>query len=88
MLKEQCGSRMVNKNYVGFFFLNHKKNVDVKCPQTMRCIICYNSLVWFCNLKTQAKKNLIIYYTTNEIITLKKMCMQTILLLQKCLRSK
>jgi Cu2+-containing amine oxidase len=53
--------------------VNHKKNADVKCPQTMRCILCYNSLVWFCNLKTQAKKNLIIYkFITNEIITLQE----------------
>ncbi len=54
------------------FLVNHKKNADVKCPQTMRCILCYNSPILFCNLKTQARKNLIIYNTTNGITTLKK----------------
>jgi len=52
--------------------VNDKKDVDVKCPQTMRCILCYSSLVLFCNLKTEAKKGLIIYSTTNGIVTLKK----------------
>jgi hypothetical protein len=53
--------------------VNHKKNADVKCPKTMRCILCYNSLVWFCNLITQAKESLIIYkFIANEIITLQE----------------
>ncbi len=55
-----------------FFCVNDNKDVDVKCPQTMRCILCYNSSILFCNLKTQARKNLIIYNTTNGITTLKK----------------
>jgi hypothetical protein len=38
----------------------------------MRCILCYNSFVLFCNLETQAKKGLIVYNTTNGITTLKK----------------
>jgi hypothetical protein len=54
------------------FCVNDNKDVDVKCPQTMRCILCYNSFVLFCNLKTQAKNGLIIYNTTNGITTLKK----------------
>ncbi len=58
MLKEQCGIHMVEIFYIGFFFVNHKKNANVKCPHTMKCIICYSSLI--------------IYYTTNEIIILKK----------------
>jgi hypothetical protein len=52
--------------------VNDNKDVDVKCPQTMRCIFCYNSFVLFYNLKTQAKKGLIIYNTINGITTLKK----------------
>ncbi len=57
---------------LGFFFMNDNKDVDVKCPQTMKCIFCYNSLVLFCNLETQAKKGLIIYNKTNGITTMKK----------------
>ncbi len=55
-----------------FLCVNDNKDVDVKCPQTMRCIFCYNSPILFCNPKTQAKKGLIIYNTTNGITTLKK----------------
>jgi len=38
----------------------------------MRCIICYNSPVLFCNCKTQTRKGLVLYNTTNIITTLKK----------------
>ncbi len=38
----------------------------------MRCITCYNSPVLFCNCKTQTRKGLILYNTTNIITTLKK----------------
>jgi hypothetical protein len=55
-----------------FLCVNDNKDVDVKCPHTMRCIICYNSPILFCNPKTQARKGLIIYNTTNGITTLKK----------------
>jgi len=59
--------------YVGFFLcVNHNKNVDVKCLQTLSCILCYNSSILFCNPKTQVRKGLIIYNTTNGITTLKK----------------
>ncbi len=51
--------------------MNDKKDADVKCPQSMKCIICNNNLVLFFNFKTQAKKGLIIHNTTNGIITLK-----------------
>jgi len=56
---------------VGFLGVNDNKDVDVKCPQTMRYILCYSNLVLFCNLKIQTRKGLIIYYTTNGITTLK-----------------
>jgi len=52
--------------------VNDNKDVDVKCSQTIRCILCYNSPVLFCNPKTQARKDLIIYNTTNGITKLKK----------------
>jgi hypothetical protein len=75
MLKEQCGSHMVEFFYIGFFFVNHKKNANVKCPHTMKCIICYNSLM--------------IYYTTNEIIILKKhLNANHFIIAKKCLRRK
>jgi hypothetical protein len=61
---------------VGFFLVSMiTKDVDV-----MKCILCYNSLVLFCDLKIQTRKGLIIYNTTNRITTLKKTWMQTILL--------
>jgi len=56
-----------------FFGVNHNKNVEVKCLQTLSCILCYNSPILFCNPKTQARKGLIIYNITNGITTLKKM---------------
>ncbi len=57
---------------LGFFCVNHNKNVDVKCLQTLSCFLCYNSPILFCNPKIQARKGLIIYNTTNGITTLKK----------------
>ncbi len=51
-----------------FLFVNDNKDVNVKCPQTMRCIFCYSSPILFCNFKTQAKKHLI----SNGITSLKK----------------
>jgi hypothetical protein len=38
----------------------------------MKCITCYNSPSLFCNHKTQTRKGLILYNTTNIITTLKK----------------
>jgi hypothetical protein len=38
----------------------------------MRCIICYSSPFLICNLKIQARKDLILYNITNQITTLKK----------------
>jgi hypothetical protein len=52
--------------------VNDNKHVDVKCLQTLRCILCYNTPILFCNPKTQARKGLIIYNTTNGVTTLKK----------------
>jgi hypothetical protein len=51
-----------------FFFVNDNKDVNVKGPQTMRCILCYSSPILFCNFKTQAIKHLIL----NGITSLKK----------------
>jgi hypothetical protein len=71
MFKEKFGKHMIKILYVGIFiyFLFDNKNVDVKCLQTLRCILCYNSPILFCNPKIQARKGLIIYNTTNGITT-------------------
>jgi hypothetical protein len=52
--------------------VNDNKNVDVKCHQTMKCLFCYNILISFYNLEIQARKCVIIYNTTNRIITSKE----------------
>jgi hypothetical protein len=46
------------KFQVVFFFLcvNDNKDVDVKCPQTMRCIFCSNSLVFLVTLILKQEK--------------------------------
>jgi hypothetical protein len=44
----------------------------IKCYQLMRWIICYASLVLITNAKTQARKILIFYSTTNGITALRK----------------
>jgi len=38
----------------------------------MKCIICYASVFLISNAKTQARKGLILYYSANAIIALKK----------------
>ncbi len=63
-----------NKNAVcqAFYCVNDNKEVNVITPQNMRCIFCHNNPILNVNPKTQAKKKLIIYNTTNGITTLKK----------------
>jgi hypothetical protein len=55
-------------------------------PQTMRCILCYNNSIFITNAKTQVNNGLILYNITNGITTVKNMCLQIILTLQKCLK--
>jgi hypothetical protein len=57
-----------------FYCVNDNKKVDVKFLQIMKYILCYINPMLVSNIKTQAKKNLILYNTTNGIIALKKMC--------------
>ncbi len=54
------------------FLVNDSKDVDVKCLQIMKCILCYINPILFSNSKTQAKKGLILYNIINGITTLKK----------------
>jgi hypothetical protein len=60
---------------LGVFGVNDNKDVDVKCLQTMICILCNNSPILMCNLKTQARKQRNI---TNRIITLKTHVMKIV----------
>jgi hypothetical protein len=53
--------------------VNNNKDVNVKCSKTMRCILYHGSIALFYNFKTQARKGLIIFKTTNGITTLKIM---------------
>jgi len=70
MFQKQFESRMVKQLCLVVFNVNNKKDVDVNYPQTMRCIICYNNQVLFCNLGIQANKGIIIYNITNGITSL------------------
>ncbi len=56
-----------------FYYVNDNKKFDVIFFQFMRCIICYTILMLTSNIKTQARKGLILYNTSNGIIGLKKM---------------
>jgi hypothetical protein len=52
-MKENIKKMMFKEFFMlGFFCVNDNKDVDMKCPQTMRCIICYDNPILFCDLKT------------------------------------
>ncbi len=61
-----------NAKHWAFFCLNNNKEVDTKFFQTMKCIFCYISLLLVSNLKTQARKGLILYKISNGITTSRK----------------
>jgi len=71
-----------------FYCLNNNKEVDVKFPQTMKCILCYTSLVLVSNLKTQARKGLILYNISNGITTLRKHVLSYHLKIAKMFKEK
>ncbi len=50
-----------------FYCVNDNKEVNVTIPQTMCCILCHNNPILNVNPKTQARKRLITYSTTNGI---------------------
>jgi hypothetical protein len=52
--------------------MNDNKKVNVIVLQTVHCILCHNNPILNVNPKTQAKKGLIIYNTTNGIAPLRK----------------
>ncbi len=55
-----------------FDYVNDNKKVDLITFQIMHCIFWYNSRILNLNSKTQGKRGLIIYNTTNGIIALRK----------------
>jgi len=55
-----------------FYYVNDNKKVNVITPQTMHCIFCHNNPILNVNPKIQARKGLIIYNITNDIVALKK----------------
>jgi hypothetical protein len=46
--------------------------MNLKQPQVMRCLLCYNTPINVSNPRTQPRKGLISYYETNGITSLKK----------------
>jgi hypothetical protein len=54
------------------YYVNHNKEVNVIACQTMHCIFCHSNPILNLNPKTQARKRLIIYNTTNGIATLRE----------------
>jgi hypothetical protein len=55
-----------------FYCVNDNKEVNVTTPQTIHCIICHSNPIFNVNPKTQARKGLITYNTTNGIATIQK----------------
>ncbi len=55
-----------------FYCVNDNNELNVSTPQTMCYILCHSNPILNLNPKTQAKKGLIIYDTTNGIATLRK----------------
>jgi len=73
MLKDHLGKKIVKMHYVKHFIvLMITKIVNIIVLQTMRCILCHNNPILNLNPKTQARKGLFIYNTTNGITTLRK----------------
>ncbi len=46
--------------------------MNLKQPQIMRCLLCYNAPMNVSNSRTKARKGLIAYYKINGITSLKK----------------
>jgi hypothetical protein len=62
-------NQIVKMHYVGHFI--DKREVDLITPQVMHCI-CHNNSILNLNPKTQTRRGLIKYNTTNGIIALRK----------------
>ncbi len=59
---------------LAFLCVNDESLVDVKVPQVFCCIFSYNRLLGHVILeqKTRLKKNLVLYFKSNELTTLEK----------------
>jgi len=55
-----------------FYCVNDNKEVNAMASQTMWCILCHNNPILNVNPKTQTRKGLIIYNSSNGIVALKK----------------
>jgi hypothetical protein len=57
---------------LSFYCVNDNKEVNATAPQTMWCILCHNNPILNVNPKTQIRKGLIIYNSSNGIMALRK----------------
>jgi len=55
-----------------FYYVNDNKKISVTTSPIMHCILCHKNPILNVNPKTQVRKGLIIYNTTNYIVTLSK----------------
>ncbi len=46
--------------------------MNLEQPQVLICLLCYNALINGSNPRTNARKVLVAYYKTNDILSLKK----------------
>ncbi len=51
--------------------MNDNKEIDNICHHLMICFFCYHKPIETCNKRTKSRKDLISYYKTNEITSLK-----------------
>jgi hypothetical protein len=73
MLKEHFGKEIVENTLCwAFYCVNDNKEVNTIALQTMWCILCHNNPILNVNPKTQSRKGLIIYNSSNDISTLRK----------------
>jgi len=66
--------RINNRNSLcwAFYCVNDNKEVNSTTLQTRWCILCHNDPILNVNRKTQARKRLVIYNSSNGIIALRK----------------
>jgi hypothetical protein len=72
MHKEYFREEIIKLHCVGHFCVNDNKKINVTNLQTMHYILCHNNPILNVNPKTQARKGLIIFNTSNCISTLRK----------------
>lgn len=88
MFKELNGDPIAKLHYVGFLCVDNNKDVSSAIFQIMCRMFVTMTTFNASNIKTQLKIHVISYYKMNGRTILKKMWVQTILLLQKRLTKK